>query len=92
LATSPHGHLDATELIGRIITELRPFVAEALRNEIKAQTPKISEEDIVAIVTKQLQDTIIRVIKAAVASSTDTDLLKNQEKFGKILKYYFYFM
>lgn len=80
LATSPHGHLDATELIGRIITELRPFVAEALRNEIKAQTPKISEEDIVAIVTKQLQDTIIRVIKAAVASSTDTDLLKNQEK------------
>ena len=87
MATSPHNHLNADELIGRIITELRPFVAEALRNEIKAQKPKVTEEDIVAIVIKQLQDTVIRVIKAAVASSTDTDLLKNQEKLGKILKY-----
>ena len=92
MATSPHNHLDANELITRIITELRPFVAEALRNEIEAQKPKVSEEDIVAIVIKSLQDTVIRVIKAAVASSTDTDLLKNQEKLGKILKHHLHFM
>jgi len=80
LATSPHGHLDAGELIARIIAELRPFVSEALRKEIKAQTPKVSEEDIVAIVIKQLQDTVVQVIKSAVASSTDSNLLSNQEK------------
>jgi len=80
LATSPHNHLNAKELIDRIIIELRPFVAEALRKEIKAQKPTVSEEDIVAIVIQQLQDTVVTVIKAAVASSTDTDLLANQEK------------
>ena len=85
MATSPHGHLDAGELIARIIAELRPFVSEALRKEIKAQTPKVSEQDIVAIVIKQLQDTVVQVIKSAVASSTDSNLLSNQEKLGKFI-------
>lgn len=80
LASSPHGHLNANELITRIITELRPFVTEALRKEIADQKPKVTEEDIVKIVSKQLEGTIIRVIKATVASSSDSDLLKNQEK------------
>ena len=91
MATSPHNHLNAKELIDRIIIELRPFVAEALRKEIKAQKPTVSEEDIVAIVIQQLQDTVVTVIKAAVASSTDTDLLANQEKLGKILMLFIFY-
>lgn len=80
LATSPHGHLDANELITRILVELRPFVVEAIRKEVVNKQPQITEEDIVKIVIKQLEGTVIRVIKSAVAASTDKDLLRNQEK------------
>ena len=41
------------------------------------------EEDIVQIVIKQLENTVITVIKSAVASSKDDDLLRNQEKLGE---------
>lgn len=80
LATSPHDHLDENNLVRLILIELRPFVEEALRKEIIAHSPKVSEEDIVQIVIKQLENTVITVIKSAVASSKDDDLLKNQEK------------
>merc|ERR1712018_225088 len=80
LATSPHDHLDENNLVRLILIELRPFVEEALRKEIIAHSPKVSEEDIVQIVIKQLENTVITVIKSAVASSKDDDLLRNQEK------------
>merc|ERR1712038_1386300 len=80
LATSPHDHLDENNLVRLILIELRPFVEEALRKEIIAHSPKVSEEDIVQIVIKQLENTVITVFKSAVASSKDDDLLKNQEK------------
>merc|ERR1712226_407718 len=80
LATSPHDHLDENNLVRLILIELRPFIEEALRKEIIAHSPKVSEEDIVQIVIKQLENTVITVIKSAVASSKDDDLLKNQEK------------
>merc|ERR1712018_474277 len=80
LATSPHDHLDESNLVRLILIELRPFVEEALRKEIIAHTPKVSEEDIVQIVIKQLENTVITVIKSAVESSKDDDLLRNQEK------------
>ena len=83
MATSPHDHLDANELITRILEKLRPFVEEALRKEIIAHSPKVSEEDIVQIVIKQLENTVISVIKSAVSSSKDDDLLRNQEKLGE---------
>ena len=83
LATSPHDHLDESNLVRLILIELRPFVKEALRKEIQAHTPKVSEEDIVQIVIKQLENTVISVIKSAVSSSKDDDLLRNQEKLGE---------
>lgn len=83
MATSPHDHLDENNLVRLILIELRPFVEEALRKEIIAHSPKVSEEDIVQIVIKQLENTVITVIKSAVASSKDDDLLKNQEKLGE---------
>ena len=84
LASSPHGHLDANDLINRIIIALRPFVEESLRKEIIAHTPKVSQEDIVQIVIKQLENTVITVIKSAVSQSKESDLLSNQDRLGKL--------
>ena len=83
MASSPHGHLDANDLINKILIALRPFIEESLRKEIIAHTPQVSEEDIVQIVIKQLENTVITVIKSAVSSSKDTDLLSNQERLGE---------
>ena len=75
-------------MVQRILIKLRPFVAEALRKEIKAHTPKVTEEDIVDIVIKQLESTVITVIKAAVSQQSDHHLLKDQEKLGKLFWVY----
>jgi len=85
LASSPHGHLDANDLINKILIALRPFIEESLRKEIIAHTPQVSEEDIVQIVIKQLENTVITVIKSAVSSSKDTDLLSNQERLVQLI-------
>merc|ERR1712038_1472108 len=85
LSTSPHDHLDENDLVAKILIALRPFVEESLRKEIVAHTPKVSEEDIVQIVIKQLENTVISVIKSAVSSSKDDDLLRNQEKLVQII-------
>ena len=84
LASSPHGHLDENDLVNRIIIALRPFVEESLRKEIVAHTPKVSQEDIVQIVIKQLENTVITVIKSAVSQSKESDLLSNQDRLGKL--------
>merc|ERR1712018_872651 len=85
LASSPHGHLDANDLINRIIIALRPFVEESLRKEIIAHTPKVSQEDIVQIVIKQLENTVITVIKSAVSQSKESDLLSNQDRLVQLI-------
>ena len=84
LASSPHGHLDANDLINRILIALRPFIEESLRKEIVAHTPKVSQEDIVQIVIKQLENTVITVIKNLVSQSKESDLLSNQDRLGKL--------
>ena len=71
-------------MISRILVELRPFIVEAIRQEVANQQPKITEEDIVQIVKRELEDTVIKVVEGAVRSSTDTDLLQNQEKLGTV--------
>merc|ERR1712038_1542183 len=85
LATSPHDHLDENNLVRLILIELRPFVEEALRKEIIAHSPKVSQEDIVQIVIKQLENTVITVIKSAVASSKESDLLSNQDRLVQLI-------
>ena len=71
-------------MISRILVELRPFIVEAIRQEVANQQPKITEEDIVQIVKRELEATVIKVVEGAVRSSTDTDLLQNQEKLGTV--------
>jgi len=80
LSTSPHDHLDENDLVAKILIALRPFVEESLRKEIKAKAPKISEEDIVQIVIKQLENTVISVIKAAVSASKDVKLAEQSHQ------------
>ena len=84
MASSPHGHLDANDLINKILIALRPFIEESLRKEIVAHTPKVSQEDIVQIVIKQLENTVITVIKNLVSQSKESDLLSNQDRLGKL--------
>ena len=84
MASSPHGHLDANGLINKILIALRPFIEESLRKEIVAHTPKVSQEDIVQIVIKQLENTVITVIKNLVSQSKESDLLSNQDRLGKL--------
>ena len=86
LATSPHDHLDANELITRILQKLRPFVEEALRKEVLAQKPEFTEDDIVKEVEEALEPTIISVISGAVRNSKDKSLFSDkasQEKLGE---------
>ena len=86
LATSPHDHLDANELITRILEKLRPFVEEALRKEVLAQKPEFTEDDIVKEVEEALEPTIISVISGAVRNSKDKSLFSDkasQEKLGE---------
>jgi len=85
LASSPHGHLDANDLINRILIALRPFIEESLRKEIVAHTPKVSQEDIVQIVIKQLENTVITVIKNLVSQSKESDLLSNQDRLVQLI-------
>ena len=66
------------------MVELRPFIVEAIRQEIANQQPKVTEEDIVKIVKRQLEATVIKVVEGAVRSSTETDLLQNQERLGNV--------
>ena len=86
MATSPHDHLDANELITRILEKLRPFVEEALRKEVLAQKPEFTEDDIVKEVEEALEPTIISVISGAVRNSKDKSLFSDkasQEKLGE---------
>jgi len=74
LRTSSYQHLDATLLISEITLQLRPFVEEALRREIVAVVPTITEAEVVELVINQLRDTIITVIRQTVAGSSDASL------------------
>ena len=70
---------------------MRPFIVEAIRQEVVNQKPKVTEEDIVKIVKRELEATVIKVVEGAVRSSTDKELLQNQEKLGtvNVIRIYF---
>merc|ERR1711935_295967 len=60
--------LDAQSLTIRIIKNLRPFVAEALKNELAKVTQKVSNQ-VVSQVKTEVQPAVLKVIEGAVGAS-----------------------
>merc|ERR1712012_751098 len=62
-------NVDANELSELIMTELTPFVREALTQEVQnAQANTLSEDQVVQLIITELRPTVIRIIKATVQS------------------------
>ena len=72
LLSSPYANsINAQSLISRIITEITPFVRQALEQEVqKAQKATANiENDVVAEIIRTLKPTVIQVVQATVSGS-----------------------